>query len=119
MDLFRSGLKGFSIGGFKLDENTANLVANFASGGGLSNAFDQISRTISPNPRKAPPRPPPIGSFKVVNSEWNLFILLNNIICYRVLFDWQEIYGGRDKKRAGYCATNYGSDKALHMAHWA
>lgn len=67
MDLFRSGLKGFSIGGFKLDENTANLVANFASGGGLGNAFDQISRTISPNPRKAPPRPPPIGSFKVVN----------------------------------------------------
>lgn len=80
MDLFRSGLKGFSIGGFKLDENTANLVANFASGGGLSNAFDQISRTISPNPRKAPPRPPPIGSFKVVNSKRYFFLIILFVI---------------------------------------
>ncbi|EFX85067.1 hypothetical protein DAPPUDRAFT_238307 [Daphnia pulex] len=47
-----------------MDDSTANLVANFASGG-LGMALDQISRTALPSRRKDPPPPRPPCPFKV------------------------------------------------------
>lgn len=67
MDFLRAGLKGLSLGGFKLDDNTANLVASFASGG-LGLALDQISKTVLPPARKAPPPPRPAIPIKIVST---------------------------------------------------
>ncbi|XP_046442046.1 calpain-A-like isoform X6 [Daphnia pulex] len=68
MDFLRSGLKSFGLGGFKMDDSTANLVANFASGG-LGMALDQISRTALPSRRKDPPPPRPPCPFKVLGEK--------------------------------------------------
>lgn len=68
MDFFRAGLKSFGLTGFKMDDNTANLVANFASGG-LGMALDQISRTALPSRRKDPPPPRPPCPFKVLGEK--------------------------------------------------
>lgn len=67
MDFLRAGLKGLSLGGFKLDNNTADLVASFATGG-LGMALDQISKTVLPNARKVPPPPRPAVPYKVVST---------------------------------------------------
>ena len=77
MDFFRSGLKSFGLTGFKMDDNTANLVANFASGG-LGMALDQISRTALPSRRKDPPPPRPPCPFKVVRYRYAQSILQKN-----------------------------------------
>ncbi|XP_057376387.1 calpain-B-like isoform X2 [Daphnia carinata] len=68
MDFFRAGLKNFGLGGFKMDDTTANLVANFASGG-IGMALDQISRTSLPSRRKDPPPPRPPCPFKVLGEK--------------------------------------------------
>uniref|UniRef100_A0A0P5FLG3 Calpain-3 n=1 Tax=Daphnia magna TaxID=35525 RepID=A0A0P5FLG3_9CRUS len=68
MDFLRAGLKSFGLGGFKMDDTTANLVANFASGG-IGMALDQISRTSLPSRRKDPPPPRPPCPFKVLGEK--------------------------------------------------
>lgn len=68
MDFLRAGLKGLSLGGFKLDDNAADLVANFATGG-LGMALDQISKTVLPSARKAPPPPRPAVPYKVLGEK--------------------------------------------------
>jgi len=55
MNFLRAGLSSFGI---KLDEDTTNLISNFASGG-LGMALDQVSRSFNPNPPKIPPPPRP------------------------------------------------------------
>lgn len=51
-----------------MDDTTANLVANFASGG-IGMALDQISRTSLPSRRKDPPPPRPPCPFKVLGEK--------------------------------------------------
>ena len=64
MNFLRKGLGTFGI---KLDEDTANMVANFASGG-LSLALDHITKSVNPNPPKILPPIDPnrANSIKVV-----------------------------------------------------
>lgn len=79
MDFFRSGLKGLSKGlGLKIDDSTADMIANFASGG-LSNAIEHITKSVAkqPEPRPTeyfePPKPCPykvVSCFLLCCSSW-------------------------------------------------
>lgn len=65
-----------------MDDDAANLVANFASGG-LGMALDQISRAYGP--RKVPPPPRPPCPFKVVRN-CNSFTKLNFLSRLRISY---------------------------------